>query len=580
MKITKIGQRFRLKAVCDLIVLVAAVCLCVFASADIVKSGTCGDNVTWTLDDTGKLTLSGNGQIMSALPADIEWRHSIKSIVIEYGITDIPDYFFQGYNKVTSISIPGSVSRIGTESFSGCSHVTSISIPNSVTYIGDFAFSHCKCLTSLSISNGVTYIGKHAFCYCTGLTSVTIPESVLDLDDNAFEYCRGLTSVTMRAQASDISFFSVFRGCTNLTAVNIPSNHKLYQSKNGIVFSKEGDDLLFCPTGKTGSYSIPDTVTHISLCAFRNCTHLTSIIIPNSVESINGQVFDGCSSLSSVTMSHFLRAIGVDAFKNCALKSITLYGKIKYIGDNAFDQDVVIHAPKHSYVAQWAYDHYYTLKTFAPEYYVQIDFDSKKGTATASPAYGKKGTEVTLKATPKKGFKFKEWVVASGNVTIKNNKFTIGKNDVYIDACFVRDPTYAVVKGSEYKLDLVEKTAVYVCPEKKTITSVSIPATIKVDGVKYKVTEIAANAFKGCASLTKVTIGKNVAKIGKNAFNGCKKLKAIDIKTEKLTKKGIGSSCFKGIDAKAVFTVPKKMKKDYKAWLVKTGKAPKKAKFK
>ena len=71
-----------------------------------------------------------------------------------------------------------------------------------------------------------------------------------------------------------------------------------------------------------------------------------------------------------------------------------------------------------------------------------------------------------------------------------------------------------------------------------------------------------------------------VKKIGKNAFSGCKKLKTINIKTSNLTKKGIGSGCFKGIDAKATFKVPKKMKKDYEKWLVKTGKAPKKAKFK
>ena len=135
-------------------------------------------------------------------------------------------------------------------------------------------------------------------------------------------------------------------------------------------------------------------------------------------------------------------------------------------------------------------------------------------------------------------------------------------------------------------------------------TTVTIPATVTTsDGTVCKVTEIAANAFKGMKKLQKVTIGKNVvtigdgafqkctaltaitldkkvAKIGKNAFNGCKKLKTITIKTEKLKKDTIGKNCFKGIYAKATFKCPKKMLKNYKAWFLKPGGAPKTAKFK
>ena len=141
-------------------------------------------------------------------------------------------------------------------------------------------------------------------------------------------------------------------------------------------------------------------------------------------------------------------------------------------------------------------------------------------------------------------------------------------------------PKTATVKKLNYKLDSEKKTAVLTGVKDKNIKAITVPDTIKVEGTTYKVTEIGANACKNLAKLTKVTIGKNVQKIGKNAFSGCKKLKTINIKTSKLTKKGIGSGCFKGIDAKATFKVPKTMKKDYQSWLVKTGKAPKKAKFK
>ena len=142
------------------------------------------------------------------------------------------------------------------------------------------------------------------------------------------------------------------------------------------------------------------------------------------------------------------------------------------------------------------------------------------------------------------------------------------------------EPKTATVKGLNYKLDNKAKTAVLTGVKDKKVKSITVPDTIKVSGKTYKVTEIAANACKNLAKLTKVTIGKNVTKIGKNAFSGCKKLKSVTIKTTKLKKKGIGASCFKGIDSKATFKVPKKQKKDYQNWLVKTGKAPKKAKFK
>ena len=163
-------------------------------------------------------------------------------------------------------------------------------------------------------------------------------------------------------------------------------------------------------------------------------------------------------------------------------------------------------------------------------------------------------------------------------------------------------------------------------PADRKASKVSIPAKIRVNDLDYPVTAVANNACKGMKKLTSVTIGSNVAtigknafsgcaslktvklgskltaigeaafrnctkitqivlpskvnRIGKNAFNGCRKLKTITIKTAKLTKAGIGKNCFKGISAKATFKCPKKKLKDYKAWLLKTGGAPKTASFK
>ena len=75
-----------------------------------------------------------------------------------------------------------------------------------------------------------------------------------------------------------------------------------------------------------------------------------------------------------------------------------------------------------------------------------------------------------------------------------------------------------------------------------TAKKITVPATVKIDGFTYKVTSIAASAFKGNKKVTTVAIGNKVTTIGTNAFNGCKKLKTVTIGTGLRDGKGIISS--------------------------------------
>ena len=102
-------------------------------------------------------------------------------------------------------------------------------------------------------------------------------------------------------------------------------------------------------------------------------------------------------------------------------------------------------------------------------------------------------------------------------------------------------------------------------------TSITIPATVTVKGVKCQVKSIAAKAFKGNKKIKKLTIPASVRKIGKQAFVNCKNLKTITIKTPYLTSKTVGAGAFKGIHAKAVIKVPKKQLKAYKKLLKSKG---------
>ena len=131
-------------------------------------------------------------------------------------------------------------------------------------------------------------------------------------------------------------------------------------------------------------------------------------------------------------------------------------------------------------------------------------------------------------------------------------------------------PKKELKKGGVYKagklyykvLSTAKREVTVLKPVKKTEKAITIPGSVKLEGVSCTVTQIAKGAFQKNKKLAKVTIGKNVQVIGKNAFHGAKKLKKIIIRSKKL-KKAYASS-IKGISKKAVLDVPNRKVKAYR----------------
>ena len=119
--------------------------------------------------------------------------------------------------------------------------------------------------------------------------------------------------------------------------------------------------------------------------------------------------------------------------------------------------------------------------------------------------------------------------------------------------------------------DTVKKNVTYIAPVTIKAKTITIPATIKINGEIYKVTKIDKNALKGNKKVTKIVVGSNIQSIGNYAFSGCKKLKTIIIQSKKLTTKTVSKKAFKGIARKVVVKVPKKKRTAYKKLLKKKG---------
>ena len=192
--------------------------------------------------------------------------------------------------ELTTYTIPNTVTEIEEYCFAYNSKLKEIIIPDSVKEIKDAAFMMTSSLEKVTMGNNVEKIGSQAFTSSI-FTTINIPAKLTDISEEAFIKCMKLQNITVSAQ------------------------NPTYTSVDGILMSKDKKTIKLFPTGRTGTYTIPSTVTAIGANAFLDA-QITGITIPKSVTSLGDWCF-GRTLLTSVVIPESVTTMGYGPFNDC-----------------------------------------------------------------------------------------------------------------------------------------------------------------------------------------------------------------------------------------------------------------------
>ncbi|MBQ7039127.1 MAG: leucine-rich repeat protein [Clostridia bacterium] len=462
-----------------------------------VFSGTCGENLKWTIDSAGTLKIYGTGDMENFMSISYTpWQarnSSIKNIVIEEGVTSI-----------------------GKDAFVGMDMLESVVMADSVTVINMNAFQSNRNLKKVTLSKNLTTIGENAFYCCYGLEELYIPEKVEIICDYTFFQPSGITKFVVDE-----------------------NNQHFSSDERGVLFNKDKTVLIQYPLGnKDTSYTIPKTVqkfglhafneavnlteikfeegsliTEIGDNAFQSCYNLKSIDIPESVTDIKGSAFGRCTSLENIKLPSQLKRIWNSAFRECPLERIDFPEGLEIISENAFyftDIEELKIPDSVTTIGNQAFGYAENLKTIEiGKSVVSIGDDAfslcgKLEKITVAP-------ENTAYSSDEHGVLFNK------DKTVLMNYPTANKNTSYIIPETVTEIKASAFQSAEAleSITLPQNLSVIgnYAFARTSISEISIPATVYNMGVA---------AFNGCKNLAKVNIPANsiLTTIEKQAFSG------------------------------------------------------------
>ncbi len=438
------------------------------------------------IDSDGVLYIQDDSAMSFTSASSASWwsrRNEIKKIVVEDGVTKIPDNFVNGtgYNQLTEVEIAASVTSMGRSAFADRTHLACVTIGVGITSIPECAFSGCTALESINLEN-VTIIEKEAFKSCK-LSNVDFTDVLTKIDESAFASCTSLSSVEIPATVSFIGE-NAFNGCTSLQTV---------------VFDKD------------------NLITELPCGVFQGCTELESVTLPLDLYKIGDSAFAKCSSLPLIVLPSGLQKIGENAFADCDdLEQAELPRALVIIGNSAFSGCKVLSEQKFPG----------TLTTIGDEAYkgceslVTIDIPAsvtKLGQGAFSGCIAMEEVSLYKPNLSKISDNLFNGCSALSDIQLPESLTEVGNSA--FEGC-----------SALTAIDLTDNIATIGNSAFKNCGSLmTVNGYTKDIAFPDSLTRIGANAFDGCESFESITVSKYVTALGKEAFQNCSNLKRAEI---------------------------------------------------
>ena len=146
-----------------------------------------------------KYQRSGSSVTITGYDGELAGDVTIPSKIGDYTVIAIGNNAFDGNEKITSVTIPGTVKAIRQYTFRGCKNLKKITLQEGVESIGYYAFAGCTNLTEVNLPTTLNYIENLAFRSCVNLEQIVIPENSKGQETKiqhcAFEFCSKLKKV-------------------------------------------------------------------------------------------------------------------------------------------------------------------------------------------------------------------------------------------------------------------------------------------------------------------------------------------------------------------------------------------------
>ena len=275
----------------------------------VVKTGSCGEHLTYTITVNGKkngvghdtytLEIEGYGEMNSygekgsPWTSDSKYKDFTTEVILPEGLTSIGNHAFYGCGGLTGdLKIPDSVTVIGYGAFEYCRGFNGqLHLPKGLEKIGEWAFVDCSGLTGdLKIPDSVTTIERYAFMNCRGLNGqLYLPNGIKEIERGAFWNCSGLTGELSIPNSVTMIDHEVFYGCRGFNGqLDLPNGLK-----------QIGSAAFSCCSGLTGDLRIPNSVTMIASDAFASCTNMETIKFYGQAPQIVYSTFNSIPKLTA-----------------------------------------------------------------------------------------------------------------------------------------------------------------------------------------------------------------------------------------------------------------------------------------